>query len=337
MQPPAALTRYRELLEDHLKSLLERQQPEALYRMLRYHLGWQERDGSPASHPGKRLRPSLCLLACEGSGGDVQRALPVASALELVHNFSLVHDDVQDGDRTRHGRDTVWSIWGEAQAINAGDALLSIAHLSLAGAVANGLPAAAFSILSERTLEMVEGQVMDLEFEDRSDVALEEYLAMISRKTGALFDASLALGGVAAGAPSEAAEALGRCGRALGIAFQVRDDMLGVWGTEERTGKASGADVRRRKKSLPVIYAFEQADAGQREQLDRLYSGGELLEEDVTWVLGLMDSVGAQSYCSRVAAEHQEIALRELGRSGLIDTAAAELRQAAGFLLDRDY
>lgn len=341
MQPPAALSRHREPLEASLRTLLDAQQPPQLRRMLRYHLGWEEADGAPASHTGKRLRPSLCLLVCEALGGDVRLALPLAAAVELVHNFSLVHDDVQDRDRKRHGRDTVWAIWGEAQAINAGDALLAIAHSALASAAEAGLPAEATvqatSLLSERTLEMVGGQVMDLEFERRTDVSQEEYLAMVSRKTGALFDASLALGAIAAGAPLSVVEAMGRCGRSLGIAFQIRDDALGAWGEERRTGKAAGADIRRRKKALPAVYAFAQADAGGREQLGRIYGRDDVSQTDVDWVLQLMDAIGAQAYCSAVADEHREAALSELDSTAIPPEAAGELRQAADFLLSRDY
>jgi geranylgeranyl diphosphate synthase type I len=309
--------------------------------MLRYHLGWEDAGGAPADNVGKRLRPALCLLACEAVGGDVGKALPLAAALEFVHNFSLIHDDVQDRDTKRHGRDTVWSLWGEPQAINAGDALLAIAHLSLAESIEAGLSAQtavrAASLLSERTLEMVEGQVMDIEFESRLDVSLEEYVAMISRKTGALFDASLGLGALAGGASLSDVEALGRCGRALGIAFQVRDDMLGVWGAEERTGKPAASDIRRRKKSLPAVYAFAGADAGQREELSRVYGREGLSDKDVERTLRIMDALGAQRYCASVAAEHRDAALRELEGAHLAGEGADALRQSAAFLLERDY
>jgi geranylgeranyl diphosphate synthase type I len=341
MQPPAALSRHRELLEAHLRSLLDTKQPQALRRMLRYHMGWEDADGRPADHAGKRLRPAVCLMTCEALGGEVRQALPLASALELVHNFSLVHDDVQDRDRRRHGRDTVWAIWGEAQAINAGDALLAVAHRALASASEAGMPAAAavlaMGVLAERTLEMVEGQVMDIDFESRTDVTREEYLAMVSRKTGALFDAAFALGAIGAGAPQQSIEALGRCGRSLGIAFQVRDDALGVWGDEAHTGKASGADIQRRKKSLPAIYAFDRADAGQREQLERLYGRDDISPADVDWVLSLMDGAGAAQYCAKVADEYRESALREIGSAGISPEGSAEIREVAEFLLGRDY
>lgn len=306
--------------------------------MLQYHMGWEDADGAPASQTGKRLRPMLCLLTCEALGGDVSAAMAPAAALELVHNFSLVHDDVQDGDRLRHGRETVWSLWGKAQAINAGDALLALAHRCLSG---SSLPAESAArvagLLAERTLEMVEGQVLDLEFEARRDVGEEEYLAMVSRKTGALFGASLALGALAARASVKSAEALGRCGRSLGIAFQARDDELGVWGDEGRTGKAAGADIRRRKKSLPAVHVFARADAGQREQLARIYSSDDISDTDVLWVLKAMDALGAQAYCASVAANHRDIALRELAAAGLSARGERELRETADFLLSRDY
>lgn len=341
MQPPAALSRHRELLEAHLQSLFDSQQTSSLRHMLRYHMGWEDADGKPADQTGKRLRPALCLMSCEALGGDVRQALPLACALELVHNFSLVHDDVQDRDRKRHGRDTVWAVWGEAQAINAGDALLALAHRAMASATEAGLPAAATvlaaGLLAERTLEMVEGQVMDIEFESRTDVSQEEYLAMVSRKTGALFDASLALGAIGAGAPQQMIEALGRCGRSLGIAFQVRDDALGVWGDEGRTGKAAGADIRRRKKSLPAIYAFDRADAGQREQLERIYAREDVSAADVEWVLRIMDEAGAAQYCANVADEYRGAALREIDSAGVPPEGSAGIREVADFLLRRDY
>ena len=336
MQPPAALTRYRRALDDHLRSLVDRPEPIDLYRMLRYHLGWEDAEGRPAQSTGKRLRPVLCLLACEAAGGKAERALPFASAVELVHNFSLIHDDVQDGDRLRHGRDTVWAVWGEPQAINAGDALLALAHLSLTE-VAQDSIAAASRLLDERTLEMVEGQVMDIAFEGRTDVSLDSYLAMISRKTGALFDVALALGAVAAGVPEEKVAALGRCGRQLGLAFQVRDDILGIWGDVDRTGKPVAADIRRHKKSLPIVFALDRTEADDLERLQKVYGAGEPSAGDVSFVVGLLDSLGAQAYCQDEADKHRTAALSELDAAGLDERAAGEIREVADFLLERDF
>jgi len=338
VQPPAALARYQRALDDHLRSLVAQTVTLDLSRMLAYHLGWQDISGKPATHTGKRLRPTLCLLACEGAAGDPARALPAAAAVELVHNFSLVHDDVQDRDEKRHGRDTVWAVWGEAQAINAGDALLALAHLALAEMPDAEAAAAASRILNQRTLEMVEGQVMDIEFEKRVDIGLDAYLEMISRKTGALFDAALSLGAVAAAAPPETTAALGRCGRRLGLAFQVRDDMLGIWGAESRTGKPVGADIRRRKKSLPIVYALDRAESDERDRLAAVYSASDVVSEnDMTFVMRVLDALGAQGYCQEQAAIHRAAAMAELEASALAPAFAAEIREVADFLLERDF
>ncbi len=339
MEPPAVLARYRRELDAALRSLLARERPPLLYRMIRYHLGWEDPYGRPTEPAGgKAARGSLCLLACEAVGGDWRQALPAAAAVEMVHNFSLIHDDIQDRDRERRHRPTVWSLWGESQAINAGDALLALARPALLNLAGAGVPLAsvveAARILDEGTLEMVEGQVMDMGFEERLDVDLAAYLEMIEKKTGALFDCALRLGAlVGSGDPSLVA-ALGRCGRLLGAAFQVRDDMLGIWGPESRTGKAPAADLRRRKKSLPVMYAFSRAEGSTLEELRRAYSRPEMSDEDVSLVLRCLDVLGAREYCQGVAQERRAAALAELERLGLKSEAADELKRAAASLLE---
>ncbi len=336
------LAPYERELEAFLRSILAQQQPPALYRMARYHLGWEDAGGRPVrAAGGKALRPLLCLLACEAAGRDWRRALPAAAAVELVHNFSLVHDDIQDGDRERRHRPTVWSIWGEPQAINAGDALLVLARLALLDLAERGLTAeavvAAARVLDAATLEMVEGQVMDIGFEESLEVDLPAYLEMIEKKTGALFGCSLELGALVGGAEAGVVEAMGRCGRLMGAAFQVRDDMLGVWGAESQTGKQPAADIRRRKKSLPVVYALSHAEGPVLDELRRAYGQAELGDEDVSLVLRTLDALGAQAYCGRLAKERQTAALAELDRLDLRPDAAAKLRQTAAFLLERDF
>lgn len=335
------LTRHKRALDDFLRAHLGGRHPPALDRMIRYHLGWQEADGSPAQAGGKALRPALCLLACEAAGAGPARAIPAAAAIELVHNFSLVHDDIQDRDEKRHHRPTVWSVWGDAQAINAGDALLALARLAILRCVETGVSAEttleAARLLDERTLEMVEGQVMDLEFEGTADVRLPAYLSMIEKKTGALFDCALRMGGLIAGATPQSTERLGRCGRLLGLTFQIRDDMLGIWGAEDRTGKEAAADVRRRKKSLPVVFALSHSDESVRTEVRRVYRQQVVTGEGVTAVLAALERAGAQQYCAGLASEKKDEALNELHAAGLSGAAADDLRQAAEFLLERDY
>ncbi len=309
--------------------------------MVRYQLGWEDMEGKPQEGTGKRLRPSLCLLACEAAGGDWRGALPAAAAIEFVHNFSLIHDDVQDRDTERHHRPTVWSVWGDAQAINAGDALLALARLQVLSLGRAGLPSEtvveAARVLDERTFEMVAGQTLDVAFEERLDIDVPAYLDMVEKKSGALFDCSLHLGGLIGGCDSLVAQKFGRIGRKLGTAFQVRDDILGVWGDESKTGKPLGNDVRRRKKSLPVVYALNEGPSYMRDQLRALYTHPAFSEDDVAYVLSCLDAVRARDYCVLVATERKDSALAEVDQLQLSAGPMRELKEAADFLLDRDF
>jgi geranylgeranyl diphosphate synthase type I len=273
--------------------------------------------------------------------GEWKECVPAAGALELVHNFSLIHDDIQDRDRERHHRPTAWSIWGEAQAINAGDALLALAHQALMRlderGVAAGQIVAAARLLDRRTLEMVEGQVLDIGFEERTDVTLDDYIEMTGKKTGALFDCALSLGAIVAGADEQMIAAFGRCGRRLGVAFQVRDDMLGAWGSVDRTGKPAASDVRRRKKTLPIVYALQHSSEPARRDLAAILAKAALTEDDVKAVLRVLDECGAEAYCAELAATNYRDAIGDSAIMRLENPAMDELRAIAAFLLDRDY
>jgi len=336
--PP--LARYRREVDQYLRSFLSAQHPPLLYRMARYHLGWEDAEGRPLDAEGKGLRPSLCLLACEALGGDRDKALPAAAAVELVHNFSLIHDDIQDRDAERHHRPTVWSVWGDAQAINAGDALLALAHLALFRLADAGLSASAVvnaaQVLDARTLEMVEGQTLDIGFEGEVNVTLDDYFGMIEKKTGALFGCALHLGALAASANDTTAQRLDSVGRSLGIAFQIKDDVLGVWGQAGKTGKPAD-DIRRRKKSLPVVYALNEAPAPRRRTLTAVYQQAELSEDDISIVVNCLDAAGARNYCADVAESYKAQALMNLDSLPLNDDAKRELRDTATFLLERDF
>jgi geranylgeranyl diphosphate synthase type I len=192
-------------------------------------------------------------------------------------------------------------------------------------------------VLNRATLELVEGQALDLSFEERLDVTEDAYLEMIEKKTGALFDCALRLGGLVGAADPAVAEVLGRCGRLLGVAFQIRDDMLGIWGAESRTGKPPAADIRNRKKSLPVVYVLAHSEGATAAELRRSYSQPQLSDADIAMVLGALESVGAQAYCWRAAEERRTRALEKLGGAAFMERPARELRQLADFLLERDY
>jgi len=267
--------------------------------------------------------------------------LAAAAALELTHNFSLVHDDIQDADRERRHRPTVWAVWGQGQAINAGDSLLALAHLALLRLVDAGLsPAAvvrACRILDAACLTMIEGQCLDLEFEERAQVKVEEYLEMIERKSGALFGAALHLGALTAGADEALGERFGRAGRLLGTAFQVRDDLLGVWGRRDVTGKPESADIRRRKKTLPLLCAQSTAPAEDREALAHIYRRATLDDAAVQQVVAILERAGAYDYCQNMARQRLEEALAELASTAITPAAYCELREVADFLLEREF
>jgi geranylgeranyl diphosphate synthase type I len=339
---PNVFTRYRSELGEYLRSVLPQGSPPLLYRMMRYHLGWEDEQGRPlAESVGKALRSTLCLWACEATGGDWRTALPAAAALELAHNFSLVHDDIQDGDSERRHRPTVWSLWGQPQAINAGDSLLILGRLVMLRLAERGVAPAkvieACRVLDEACLAMIEGQCLDIGFEDKLEVSVEDYLDMIAKKTGALLGASLHLGALVAVDDEPLVKRLARCGHLLGLAFQIRDDILGVWGAADVTGKPVGADIRRRKKSLPVVYAMGEAQAEEREQLLRAYSQGEPGDGEVRTVLRLLDGLSAYDHCQHMAQERIEQALAELALADIEPGARRELEAVANFLLEREF
>jgi geranylgeranyl diphosphate synthase type I len=228
-----------------------------------YHLGWTDRDGNPSQGGGKALRPALALLAAQACGAEAAVAVPGGMAVELVHNFSLLHDDLIDGDTERRHRPTVWAVWGAPSAVLAGDAMLALAQEVLLEAPAPDAPAAAL-LLTRTVRELVGGQVADVAFAERDDVGVEECLAMAHGKTGTLLGASTEVGAVLAGAPEPARAALRTFGEQLGLAFQLVDDLLGIWGDPSVTGKPVLADLRERKKSLPVTWAVVNGgDAGR--------------------------------------------------------------------------
>ncbi|MDP2953337.1 MAG: polyprenyl synthetase family protein [Chloroflexota bacterium] len=332
MKLPATFERYRPALDQELRSLLAgRELP--LYAMLSYHLGWAVAAGLASNgSTGKALRPTLCLLACEAVGADYRQVLPAAAALELVHNFSLVHDDIQDGDQERHHRATVWSLWGQGQGINTGNALRVLASLALLRLeVPWGRQLQAFRLLDEACLEMVEGQYLDLAFETQARVTPEQYLAMITRKTAALIRCSLQIGAVLGGAQNGAVAGLGRFGYHLGLAFQIRDDILGIWGDAGTTGKPS-ADIRRRKKTFPVVYALEKSSL-----VRHAYDKTPLDEADVALVLAELETVDARGYAQRTARHYCCQARACLESLSLEPAYRRELEETSSFLVERDY
>jgi geranylgeranyl diphosphate synthase type I len=301
----------------------------SLGRIVRRHVGIEDERGEPCDAAGKLLRPCLVLFVAEELGADLEGALPAAVALELVHNFSLVHDDIQDRDRTRRGRPTLWTICGEAEAINAGDYLYAAAFREAARC-----GTAAVSCLAEATIDMVEGQSLDLSYEGRF-VSIDEYSAMADRKTGALLRCAMELGGLVSGADDDVVRSLRELGMNLGRAFQIRDDALGIWGDSVMVGKPQGSDIRRRKKSFPVVSTHSRAGVGEREELDRIYSGRSVGEVDVAWVVGVMGRLGAPAAADAAVREYLDAARRTLDRIPYSPGGRAEMDDLIDYLAGR--
>jgi geranylgeranyl diphosphate synthase type I len=312
------------------------------YNMMHYHLGWADETLQPVqAESGKRLRPILCLLSCVAAGGDLQQALPAACAVELVHNFSLVHDDIQDGSRFRRGRPAVWDLWGAAHAINVGDGLFTLARLCLhrlgSRGVALSRQHAAMQALDRACMALCEGQYSDMSFEDRLDVDLDQYLWMIRHKTATLLAVSAQLGVMIATDDAAVIEHYYCFGENLGLAFQIQDDILGTWGDEQVTGKSAASDIRDRKKTLPVVYALNHpSDRAAAWQLAELYAyEGPLGQAAIRDTLAILEQAKARQYAELLAQEYYRQALHCLDQTEIENAAQSHLRQLAASLLER--
>jgi geranylgeranyl diphosphate synthase type I len=309
--------------------------------MLRYHMGWQdERGHSCSGESGKLSRPTLCLLSCQSVGGDVSQAIPAAAAIELIHNFSLIHDDIEDASDERHHRPTIWKLWGQSQAINAGDAMFTLAYIALLKLKERGVVdekiAGSIRMLSLACLELCDGQYLDVECENRLDVTVEDYLDMAAKKTAALFGVSTALGAYLGGADSESVDSFRMFGRELGIAYQIYDDIFGIWGTREKIGK-SVSDIPQRKKTLPVVYGLQNSEGEKAERLKKFYAQKSIEGEDNTEVTKTLDNVGARNYAENLSQQYYQKALAHLDTTGLDRSRQTPLKEVAHFLLKHDF
>lgn len=337
---PASLQVYHtELIEELRQVLGSSKLP--LYDMMRYHLGWADEKGQPQRASGKLLRSSLCLCVCQAMEGDWRQALPAAAAVEMVHNFSLIHDDIEDESVTRRHRPTVWQVWGLSQAINAGDAMHALARLALLRMENRGVPAGkvlqAIQIVDVATLRLCEGQYNDIDYERRLDLKLSEYLDMASAKTGALFEAACHLGALVGTDDERKIDSLRHFGEKLGLAYQIRDDMLGIWGEAEATGKPQGSDIRQHKKSLPIVYTLGKARGKQRDRLLQVWQQKTISDESVGAAMGVLNDLGAQGYCQKLAGQYTQQAISNLEKAGLPPEVRQILADMAEFLVKRQY
>ena len=347
---------YSDRVDATIAEVVDHEVPDAWLRgAIGYHLGWRDEQLRPLGAAargsgGKKLRATLAVLSFraargEGDAGgidDVEPVLPFAAAVELVHNWSLVHDDIEDGDRTRRGRPALWTIVGEPHAINIGDCTYALALRCIERSPAH--VAELLSQLARMAVDLTVGQMRDLTFETVPDIGVDRYLEMIEGKTGALMRCSTYGGALVGSDDPRVAGAFGEFGRRLGLSFQIRDDVLGIWGTDAETGKPTGADIRRRKKSLPIVLALERAEGSARALLQRIYARRHpLTVADEQFVMEALDDCGARELAQAWARRHRGEALAALAPLAARATAPdarvpfAALEVLADFVTERNH
>ena len=326
----ARLEGYRSLIVEEIRVVVGENHAE-LFAWMRYHLGWEDRDGEPyAGASGKLLRPAALLLATELVGGTAQAAAPAAAAVELVHNFSLLHDDIEDVSELRHGRPTVWSFAGVAQAINTGDGMFTLARLAMHRLLEAGIEERrvieAMRELDEACLRLVEGQYLDISFETRTAVTPDEYLAMTAGKTAAMFATPFAIGALLGGAAGETVAAFRQFGTHVGLAFQAMDDVLGIWGEPEVTGKPVGDDLRSRKMTYPVVVALEAGGTAGAALADA-YADPTI--DDIEALTRLVEDCGGREATEQLIAQEVGLARAAIHAAHLDAAALAACEEFA--------
>ncbi|GAA3236398.1 polyprenyl synthetase family protein [Nonomuraea helvata] len=331
--PPAEAAR--ELVEPVLREAVGRLDPHTA-RVARYHFGWTDDSGQPRADGGKALRPTLAVLSGRAAGADVARCLPAAAAVELVHAFSLLHDDVMDDDPVRRHRPAAWTVFGRSAAILCGNALLTLAVDLLLEQGTPGYVAAARA-LNLATLSLIAGQAQDLAFQDRDDVTREECLRMSRRKTAALLACACSIGVTAVEGPAGLAAALAAFGTEAGLAFQLADDLLGIWGRTEVTGKPVLSDLRTRKKSLPVVAALTGPTEAGRRLADLLARPEPLTEPDLHDAARLIEQAGGRAWAELEAERRLDAATRHLADADMPADVRDSFLHIARFLAFRDH
>lgn len=261
-------------------------------------------------YSGKAFRPSICILICTSLAGTLEMALPPSISVELVHNFSLIHDDIEDNDKVRRHKPTLWTVWGIPKAIITGNSILVLGNKVLNEMLSNGSSKndlyKSQMVLTESYLKMMEGQFLDISFEKEKKISEEKYLKMISLKTGALIECSVILGAIASKANlnSKTYNEFSYFGKNIGLLFQIRDDLLGVWGTD-KTGKPVGADIKRKKKSLPIILTLNSSNISASNKVSQIMLKESLNQKDVHDVMDVMSELKIKEKCEEISKDYQ--------------------------------
>ncbi|WP_052397106.1 polyprenyl synthetase family protein [Streptomyces sp. NRRL F-5123] len=335
MKIPEILGEARALVTPAMEKALSQLSPE-IQRVVDYHMGWRDAEGRPVQRRGsKSVRPALAFLSARAGGGEIAEALPGALAVEFLNNWAFLVDDVMDGDRFRRQRETAWVVFGQGQAICAGTALLTLAQQVL---LESPTPArlAAVDLVLDTSARMLAGQTLDMTFERRLDYTVDESMAMTQSKTSSLLRCATSIGAVLVGADSRVVDRLAEFGQAVGVAFQARDDMLGIWGTPDQTGgRPRGFDVRARKGTLPIAVALNDPAHGPRLREVLAREGG-LTQRDVEAATRLIDAAGGREWTDALARRMVEQALAALAELPLADDVRVHLEELAAMGLPDD-
>ena len=304
-----------------------------LKTMLDYHMGW-EGEGNGIHAQGKRIRPLLVLLSAGAINSKWENALPAAAAVELLHNFSLIHDDIQDNSSFRRGRPTVWKKWGVAQAINAGDLLFTIANLAIFR-INQGLSSdkiiSASLLLHNSSVNLTHGQYLDISYESRNNIEVDSYWKMIEGKTASLLGCCTEMGALIAGCEPDRQLAFKQFGFTLGLAFQIIDDWLGIWGDSAQTGKSTHSDLVSGKKTLPILFALSQ-----KGKFSRIWENGKINPEDVTEISKILENEGAREYTEITAKKLTIESLQFLEEAAIFQDYKNALIDLSNVLLSRN-
>ena len=300
--------------------------------MLRYHMGWEENETNKVQ--GKRIRPLLLLLSVIGMGGNSKEGLSSASAVELIHNFSLIHDDIEDNSAYRRGRKTLWVKWGIPQALNSGDLMFTLAQnaiLDNPNQLSAGVTIELLKLLQKTCIRLTQGQYLDLLFESKNIITIDDYLEMISGKTAALLSCSTEMGAIISGVSEDKRLSAKTYGFALGMAFQTVDDILGIWGNEDVIGKSVESDLVQKKKSLPVIYALQNS-----EELRKIWLEKDISQKNLTRSKQIMTEIGARDFAEKTARYYTEEAMDSVHKTFEDESVRKEFILLTKRLLSRD-
>ena len=335
MKSPQALNRVMELVEPELVNSVKKLSNELL-PVIEYHFGWKTIKGIEAPEDtGKRLRPSLAVLSAEAVGRDMEVAIPGAVAVELIHNFSLIHDDIIDGDKERRHRPSAWTAFSIEDALIAGDALHTLAFQVL---LEENTPerVQAARRLVDATTTMISGQAADMTFDDLPTISFEECLKMEAAKTGALLGYSSSVGAILSGADENTCNALEVFGYELGLAYQAVDDVLGIWGDPKITGKPAGNDLREKKKSMPVSIVLSANNSDSEKLLEIFSTTEDLDEEQIVKASALIENAGGREATLEEADKHLKRAIEFLNNADIRKETFCELEEIAHFVVNRD-